>query len=105
MPPGRLRRYLDIPSTMINNIFGISIIDGTFEVSQAAITVDQHFPGMRERYHRKYGYSYEITSDRNAELMRLLKDTCRENGIEHDVNECFHFLRELPEKYEQLTLF
>lgn len=39
MPPGRLRRYLDIPSTMINNIFGISIIDGTFEVSQAAITV------------------------------------------------------------------
>lgn len=37
--------------------------------------------------------------------MRLLKDTCRENGIEHDVNECFHFLWEFPEKYEQLTLF
>ena len=82
---------------------GVTLRDGDREYFYAAL--DKHFPGMKERYHQKYGYSYEITSDRNAELMKLFRDTCAENGIEHDVGKCFQFLRELPEKYEQLTFF
>lgn len=82
---------------------GVTLRDGDREYFYAAL--DKHFPGMKERYHQKYGYSYEITSDRNAELMRLFKDTCAENGIEHNMDKCFEFLRELPEKYEQLTFF
>lgn len=82
---------------------GVTLRDGDREYFYAAL--DKHFPGMKERYHQKYGYSYEITSDRNAELMRLFRDTCAENRIEHDMDKCFRFLRELPEKYEQLTFF
>lgn len=82
---------------------GVTLRDGDREYFYAAL--DKHFPGMKERYHQKYGYSYEIASDRNAELMRLFRDTCAENGIEHDMDKCFQFLRELPEKYEQLTFF
>lgn len=82
---------------------GVTLREGNREYFYAAL--DKHFPGMKERYHRKYGYSYEITSDRNAELMRLFRDTCAENGIEHDMDKCFQFLQELPEKYEQLTFF
>lgn len=82
---------------------GVTLRDGDREYFYAAL--DKHFPGMKERYHQKYGYSYEITSDRNAELMRLFKETCAENGMEHDMDKCFQFLRELPEKYEQLTFF
>lgn len=82
---------------------GVTLREGDREYFYTA--VDKHFPGMKERYHRKYGYAYEITSDRNVELMGLFKDTCVENGIEHDVDKCFQFLREFPEKYEQLTFF
>ena len=57
---------------------------------------------MKERYHRRYGYAYELTSDRNAELMKLF---CEDHGIVHDVDACFQYLHEFPEKYEQLTLF
>ena len=33
--------------------------------------LDKHFPGLHKRYHRKYGYAYEIPSDRSKELMRF----------------------------------
>ncbi len=82
---------------------GLTLREGNREYFYAAL--DKHFPGMRERYHRKYGYSYEIASDRNAELMGIFTDTCRKAGMLHDVNACFEYMREFPEKYEQLTLF
>ena len=82
---------------------GVTLREGNREYFYAAL--DKHFPGMKEMYHRKYGYSYEVTSGNNTELMKLFRDTCIENGIEHDINKCFRFLQELPEKYEQLTFF
>lgn len=53
----------------------------------------------------RYGYAYELTSEHNAELMKLFRETCREHGILCDVDECFKYLHEFPEKYEQMTLF
>lgn len=88
---------------IINFGMGVTLREGDREYFYAAL--DRHFPGMRERYHRKYGYAYEVTSDRNAELMELFRDTCRKNGIVCDNGECFRFLREFPERYEQLRLF
>ena len=88
---------------IINFGMGVTLREGDREYFYAAL--DKHFPGMKERYHRKYGYSYEVQSDRHAELMELFKDKCARNGIVHDINECFKFLREFSEKYEQMTLF
>lgn len=82
---------------------GVTLREGDREYFYAAL--DKHFPGMKERYHRRYGYAYELTSDRNAELMKLFRDTCEDHGIVHDVDACFQYLHEFPEKYEQLTLF
>lgn len=82
---------------------GVTMREGDREYFYAAL--DKHFPGMKERYHNKYGYAYELVSDRNAELMEFFKQTCQENHIESDVNACFRYLQDFPEKYEQLTLF
>lgn len=82
---------------------GVTLREGDREYFYAAL--DKHFPGMKERYHQKYGYAYELTSDRNKELMRIFKETCIKNGIEHDVERCFEYLHEFPEQYQQLTLF
>jgi len=82
---------------------GLTLREGDREYFYAAL--DRHFPGMRERYHQRYGYAYELPSDRSRELMKLFRDKCRTNGIICDMDACFQYLHEFPEKYEQLTLF
>lgn len=82
---------------------GVTLREGDREYFYDSL--DKYFPGMRRRYHNKYGNAYEVTSDNNKELMELLHRTCKENVIESNLDKCFKFLGELPEKYEQLTLF
>ena len=82
---------------------GLTLREGDREYYYAAL--DKHFPGLKERYIRRYGNAYELRSERNAELMALFRRTCDAHGILHDMNACFHYLYEFPEPYEQLTLF
>ena len=82
---------------------GVTLREGDREYFYAAL--DRNFPGLKEKYRGKYGYSYQLNSDRHTELMGILEDKCRKNGIVCDINECFQYLHELPEKYEQMTLF
>lgn len=69
--------------------------------------LEEHLPGMRSRYHDKYGYAYEVTSEHNGELMRILRKTCAQYGILSDTERVFQYMREFPENkgYEQLNLF
>lgn len=82
---------------------GVTLREGDREYFYAAL--DRHFPGMKEKYHRKYGFSYELNSENNKEFMGIFRKRCKEHGIIYDVNECFSYLHEFPEKYEQLSLF
>lgn len=84
---------------------GVTLREGDREYFYEAL--DKHFPGMKGRYHQKYGYAYEVNSDKNEELMKLLRMKCHENGILYEVDEVFRYLHEFPEdkNYEQLTLF
>lgn len=84
---------------------GVTLRQGDREYFYAAL--DRHFPGLREKYHRKFGHAYEIPSERAGELMRYFKEFCRENRIVSGVDEIFAYLREFPEDegYEQLSLF
>lgn len=84
---------------------GVTLREGDREYFYQKL--DEHFPGMRSKYHRKYGYAYEITSEHNRELMTILRKTCARHGIKCDAEEVFHYLQEFPENkgYEQLSLF
>jgi len=82
---------------------GMTLREGDREYFYAAL--DRHFPGMKERYRQKFGYSYEIPSERSRELMRIFKSRCRENNIICDLDACFRYLQEFPEQYTQLSLF
>ena len=81
---------------------GVTLREGDREYFYSAL--DKHFPGMKQKYHSKYGYSYEVDSDRKVELMDIFRARCKENNIMYDVNECFAYLHEFPEKYEQMKL-
>lgn len=84
---------------------GVTLRQGDREYFYAAL--DRYFPGLHEKYHRKFGYAYEIPSDRSKELMGYFYSFCREYHMVSDVNKVFEYLREFPENkgYEQLSLF
>ena len=83
---------------------GMTLREGNREYFYAKL--DQHFPGVKEMYQRRYGHAYEITSSKNAELMKLLHDTCRKHKIVSNMGEVFDYLHKFPEEdYEQLSLF
>lgn len=82
---------------------GVTLREGDREYFYAALK--KHFPGMEEKYHKTYGYAYNIPSMKEQELMKLLRERCREHDIVCDVDACFQYLHEFPEKYQQLTLF
>lgn len=69
--------------------------------------LDHLFPGMKEKYIKTYGVKYQLNSPNNNELMQLFHQTCQANGIVHDNNQIFDYLKKYENKHEniQLSLF
>ena len=82
---------------------GLTLREGDREYYYAAL--DKNFPGMKQRYIKRYGNAYELPSPRARELTEIFQRICRANGILSDPEECFHYMQELPEKYKQMSIF
>jgi DNA repair photolyase len=67
--------------------------------------LDKHFPGLKKKYHDRYGYAYEITSDKNTDLTRIFQNICRMHSIVFDRDKLFSRLHEYEEKAAQPDLF
>jgi DNA repair photolyase len=69
--------------------------------------LDKHFPGLKEKYQKRYGNNYILTSDNDRELMKIFNETCDNNNIVHDVDGLFAYMRTFEEKNRkgQLELF
>lgn len=90
---------------IINFGIGLTLREGNREYFYKCL--DKHFPGLHAKYHKKYGYAYEIVSDNQLELIRILHNTCKSNNIICNPNEVFSYLNNFPEdnKYKQTSLF
>lgn len=84
---------------------GLTLREGNREYFYGQL--DRLFPGLKERYIRTYGNSYEVGSPRGGALMRLFHKKCGENGIIHDNGEIFRYLQTFEEKEtnRQLSLW
>ena len=82
---------------------GLTLREGDREYYYAAL--DKHFPGMKARYIQRYGNAYELPSPKAKELSAIFRRICRENGIISDPEACFRYMRELPEKHSQISIF
>lgn len=82
---------------------GMTLREGDREYYYKAL--DTHFPGLSQKYREVYGNSYEVVSLKNAELMPYFHKQCEKHGILHTPEACFSYMHELPERYEQMTLF
>jgi len=71
---------------------GVTLREGDREYFYAKL--DEHFPGMKERYVRTFGNRYECSSPRNAALMKILYDECSARGVLCDPREVFAYLSE-----------
>jgi len=87
---------------------GLTLREGDREYYYSKL--DQHFPGLKKVYQKKYGNSYIVTSDNNDALMRIFHDTCRKNNIVCNNDVLFEYMRSFPLTFEgktggQLDLF
>ena len=82
---------------------GLTLREGDREYYYEAL--DKHFPGMKERYIKQYGNSYELPSPNARDLTEIFKKICKENRIMSDPEECFRYMNDLPEKYTQMSIF
>ena len=82
---------------------GMTLREGDREYYYEAL--DKYFPGMKERYIKRYGNAYELPSPNAQELRGIFREICKTNGILSTPEECFGFMQEMPEKYTQISLF
>ena len=66
---------------------------------------DSRFDGMKERYIKKYGYRYEVSSPHGRKLYYLLLELCKQNGIMFGTDSVFKWIEEFPEDSLQPGLF
>lgn len=81
---------------------GVTLRDGDREYFYKAL--DKHFPGIKNKYIRTYGNAYDIPSPNNENLLEIFKEVCVKNGMIYQIKECFQYLHEFPQKYEQMSL-
>ena len=80
---------------------GLTLREGDREYYYAAL--DRHFPGLKERYIRTYGNAYEVPSPKSKQLMKLFEDFCREHQILYKPEDCFEFLNDFPDQFQQIS--
>ena len=68
--------------------------------------LDENFVGLKEKYIKTYGNSYEIVSPNNKNLMTKFHNICRENNIVSDIKEIFSYMHKYEnKKFQQLKFF
>lgn len=75
---------------------GVTLRDGNRDYFYKQL--DKNFPGLKEKYIKRYGNSYNIISDNYHTLMEIIKSKCKENNIMYDIKEVFDYLNDFNEK-------
>ena len=108
MPTENLRGLLDYCArARVRGIvcfgFGVTLREGDREYFYQKL--DEHFPGIKQKYVRAFGNSYECPSPNHARLTELFRGACREHGILFRPEDVFGYLHKFEAKQRQLSLF
>lgn len=84
---------------------GVTLRDGDRQYFYQKL--DEHFPGMKEKYMRTYGDSYVVSSPDDEYLSELVQNECHRNNILCDTDQLFEYLHLFEDKQagEQMNLF
>ena len=82
---------------------GMTLRDGNREYFYQKL--DEHFPGLKEKYIKSFKSSYSVVSPNNDKLMDIFYTRTEKHGILNNSDEIFRYLREFPQKTKQSRLF
>ncbi|MDR2971966.1 MAG: radical SAM protein [Bacteroidales bacterium] len=82
---------------------GVTLREGDREYYYSKL--DEHFPGLKKVYQKKYGNNYIVTSNNNDTLSKIFYETCSKHNIVCNSNVLFEFMRIFEEKGAQIELF
>lgn len=82
---------------------GVTMREGNREYFYAAL--DRHFPGLKERYIKDFGWNYMLASPNERELIRHIKQVCQKNNIMLGTDSVLNWILQMPEKNIQPELF
>jgi len=83
--------------------FGATMRDGSRDYFYKKL--DEHFPGMKQRYIKTFGGSYECLSPNNAALMDIFQKECQRHNILCHPDDVFGYIHRFEAKETQMTLF
>ncbi|MDR0198526.1 MAG: radical SAM protein, partial [Methanomassiliicoccaceae archaeon] len=72
--------------------FGVTLREGDREYFYAKL--DEHFPGVKERYVQRFGDAYECRSPNSKRLTDIFKEECERNNILHRTDDVFAYMKE-----------
>ncbi len=87
---------------IINYGFGVTMREGNREYFYAAL--DRYFPGLKNRYQKKYGQSYELKSDNHDCLMQMFYNECEKRGILSGLDDVHRYISTFPQEKEPIQL-
>ena len=84
---------------------GLTLREGNREYFYSKL--DEHFPGIKDKYIKTYQNSYSCGSPYSTELMGLFKTRCRQNNVMYSTAKIFEYLNKFEDKRHgpQMTLF
>lgn len=84
---------------------GVTLRDGDRQYFYKKL--DEHFPGMKEKYIQKYGNAYEIPSENRQQLSNMIRRECKEQGIICGSASLFEYMHSYEDKLEgrQMSIF
>lgn len=90
---------------ILNFGMGVTLRDGNREYFYEKL--DEHFPGIKQKYISSFGNAYQCESPNAAALNALFLESCRKQGIMHDPDEVFSYRTAFEDKSAaaQMSLF
>lgn len=84
---------------------GLTLRDGDREYYYSKL--DQHFPGLREKYVKTYGNAYELLSPDNHYLSKIVREECKTNKMVSNAGQLFEYMHLFEDKQSgnQMSLF
>jgi DNA repair photolyase len=75
---------------------GLTLREGDREFYYSKL--DEHFPGMKKVYQKKYGLSYVVSSDNDNALSQIFYEICKKNNIVCKNDKLFNYMRTFDDK-------
>ena len=90
---------------IMNFGIGLTLREGDREYYYEKL--DSYFPGLKNRYIRRYGNCYELPVPDEERLYKLLTSYCTANNIEYRPDRLFKYLYTFKDKIcgEEVSLF